>query len=174
MKTNEQNKNIYLSSYDMPSEEEYKNYLIECLEYNEEEAEEMSNNENLYYEFLYDFMNMNLEDFFLSIPKSLDNQKYVLFGHVGLWNGRREIAPTIFDSLTETIKKCLYDSEYYEVSMNNKELNIKISRHDGNNNFTIVPLSANGKKKYEYIQNNTAVFNLNRRDVKRFASNYLY
>ena len=70
----------------MPNEEEYKNYLIECLEYSEEEAEEMSNNENLYYEFCYDFMNMNLEDFFLNIPKSLDDQKYVLFGHVGLWN----------------------------------------------------------------------------------------
>ena len=43
MKTKEQNKNIYLSSYDMPSEEEYKNYLIECLEYDEEDAEEMKN-----------------------------------------------------------------------------------------------------------------------------------
>ena len=69
----------------------------------------------------------------------LKNQKVVVVGELGLWDGKHTIVPTEFDNLYDAIQQCLEDySELIEEE--NGDLIVKAHHHDGINNFIIKKL----------------------------------
>lgn len=63
----------------------------------------------------------------------------VITGTLGLWNGRKEIVPTIKPNLDAAIKACFGSCDEFKVEYNEEEKSISVRsyHHDGCNSFTL-------------------------------------
>lgn len=99
------------------------------------------------------------------------NIPVVLTGTLGLWWGRPEIKPMVFDSVFDALMH-IRETDICEMEAKFVDGEIQVTglHHDGTNCFTIKALSAKGQRKmyqgYEYIDNLKPV------DTKRLP--YLY
>lgn len=58
-------------------------------------------------------------------------------GTLGLWDGRHEIAPAVFDSVYDAIIECVYRADDAEVIWDDGEIIVNAYHHDGVNVFHI-------------------------------------
>lgn len=104
------------------------NYHEDIDTYNQEEFEEYCQE-----------MNDNSFDYKFC---GLENQKVVVIGELGLWNGNKKIYPKEFDNVKKAVYACLEDyNEIYEDSYGN--LHILAYHHDGTNHFIVKKLVDN-------------------------------
>lgn len=133
-------------TYGLYSNEEFNELVIDIMEgdddiENEDEAEERA----------IDYINELLDDELSNIQWSkINNLTYAITGNLGLWDGRKEIAPHYCKNLVEAIRKCINNIDefiIYEDQYGN--LKIDAYHHDGCNHFTIKKLiSGNRDAKY--------------------------
>jgi hypothetical protein len=102
------------------------------------------------------------------------NVPCIITGHLGLWDGSHEIAPTKMDTIYDAIVRCYGRDSLSNLKVNFEDGKIVVyySHHDGTNVFTIYALSESGVKKYEDWEYKGKELNLNKRDIKRLP--YLY
>ena len=126
------------SSY-VPSYEDY----VEYCEMNEIEPKDSDSSD--YWDYVSDMQSLEVSDFFTNLHYSKkDECEVLLTGTLGLWNGNRDIYPIRLNSLTKAIQKCNCKCDDIKVRMENGEIIVEASHHDGTNVFSIKPLSARG------------------------------
>lgn len=137
--------NLYKSWNLMTSEEqdvlrkEYK----ENLDYENDNGDE-----ELFDERIADYLDDGFKDDFGEKYSNLSssplaNQKVVVTGVLGLWNGKKKIKNQAFDSLAKAVARCLEDdNEIYEDQYGN--LHIEAHHHDGVNHFIIKKATIKG------------------------------
>lgn len=114
----------------------------EVEEYNEEHNTELSA-----YEIANEINQQNYDDFFDNLSFSeYNNEKCVIFGSLGLWNGTFSIEPVVTDSIEAAINKAISDSDFVEIKQIRGQLEVKAAHHDGTNYFTIRLLNEKGIK----------------------------
>lgn len=73
---------------------------------------------------------------------------WIVKGHAGLWNGRRE-AMNSFESAEQMLQKITKDCEYIKVWIDNGHTYIKASHHDGTHEFEMKLLTIDGIDELE-------------------------
>lgn len=93
-----------------------------------------------FWDYYNNSINDEIESFWDSL-KWLKNSKYnskcVVTGTLGLWSGNYDIAPTLFTSIYDAMKKCASKADDLYVSVNDNIIDIKAYHHDGTNSFEI-------------------------------------
>lgn len=139
------NKITYLDTYndDGLTYEDYKEW---CEEMEREPCGEDSGD---YYDWLRDEVDINIECFFsnLRYEKGKVQNRCVISGRLGLWNGRPTIEPVMCEDLEEAIRKCWGDCCDVIVELENGVVKVEGLHHDGRNYFEIRPLTARGAQK---------------------------
>ena len=122
----------------------YEDYVEHC-EINECTPSE--DNSQDYWRYVDRMLQNDYNEYLISYIVEEINKKHDLFilcGTLGLWNGKPDIYPEIYNDIGEIIKKItnVRFNYYLKVSydINNKEINIEQSHHDGCNCFTIKAL----------------------------------
>lgn len=102
------------------------------------------------------------------------NVPCIITGHLGLWDGRHEIAPEKVDSVYDAIIKCYGRDGLCKLKVNFEDGKIVVyyTHHDGTNIFNIYALSESGVKKYEDWEYEGKELNLTEEDTKRLP--YIY
>lgn len=98
---------------------------------------------------LYTVTNILRED---EITDFFDNLRYceynendfVIYGSVGMWNGRYNICPVVTSALDKAIYKCIKDCDNYSILLINGGLKITAYHHDGTNYFRVKMLNKKG------------------------------
>lgn len=67
---------------------------------------------------------------------------YLMHGTLGLWSGKKEIAPRLGD-IEDLVRNAIYSGEDAEVYLEDGILNVNVFHHDGTNHFEIRPLVDN-------------------------------
>lgn len=126
--------------------QEEEDFLKEDIQECEKECDREPLDEDELQDRMYDYINMDFEDFMISLKNSkINNNKYVIIGTLGLWDGRKEIYPYECDTLEKAIWKCLNDMYDYSISEDQYgNLNIVACHHDGRNYFTIKKVTPGG------------------------------
>ena len=113
------NTNEDIEDYD---KEAFEDYCINC------------NNDYFYDDFGIKYSNLSCSP--------LNNQKVVVKGILGLWNGTRQVGKT-FDNVAEAVRACLEEYNHiYEDQYGN--LCIEAHHHDGTNHFVIKKVTDKG------------------------------
>ena len=148
---------------------EYQDYVEFCEDnYIEPEGK----NSDAFWEWCREEADNNFECDFENINSCEEyNIPVVLTGTLGLWWGRPDIKPMVFDSVYDALMHIRNTSiDEMEARFVDGHIEVDASHHDGCNVFTIRALSAKGQRKmyqgYEYIDNLKPV------DTKRLP--YLY
>lgn len=125
--------------FDSNAERSYDDY-IEFCEMNdiEPQGEEMEC-----------LQSMDYDDFITNIKHCVYNrQKWAVEGTLGLWNGRKDIVPKVFDNLLEAISACIGSCDYVKIIKNYSKIEVEASHHDGTNRFTLRCLSDLGEIRW--------------------------
>lgn len=110
--------------------ESYKNYCednIIKVNYNSYNFDDFYDTE---YNFIY-------SDFINFIKKSTYNAKSVIFRELRLWQGKHIIEPNIYYTLIYVIEKCIKNSDYFDIYLEDNHINIKDVHYNRINNFNI-------------------------------------
>lgn len=119
--------------------------IINLTEEEIEEYNEDNNTELKDYEIENIFREMEIEDFFSNIKySSIKDEKVVILGTLGLWNGTHDIIPVICDNIEIAINKCINNMDDFKISQENGSICVEAYHHDGTNNFTIKLLNEKG------------------------------
>lgn len=128
----------------------YPTYMLftNNISLNEDEVREYNQENDTNFD-IYELHNIiseqDYEDFIGNLRYcQLNQNKYVMFGSLGLWNGRREIYPIVFESLEDAILKAIRNMDYITITMRNGGIDIECVHHDGRNNFRIKKLNEKG------------------------------
>ena len=108
--------------------------------------EEEGVDENEIQEWFYDSLRIDYDDFLTNIRNS-ENPVCLCIADIGTWQGRR--AGGKIGKLDELISSAMAD--YNDIHHNTKDgtLEIQASHHDGNNYYTIMPLTKKGEEYWE-------------------------
>lgn len=139
------NKITYLDTYnnDGLTYEDYKEW---CEEMEREPCGEDSED---FYNWLHEETDLDAECFFsnLRYAKGMVQNRCVISGRLGLWNGRPTIEPVMCEDLEEAIRKCWGGCQDAIVELENGVVKVEGLHHDGRNYFEIRPLTARGAQK---------------------------
>jgi hypothetical protein len=103
-----------------------------------------------YYEWLMEETRIEWEDFRNNLQDSeWNNNKCMILGSLGLWDGRHTIEGVVCDSLLEAIEKCIEKMNDWDIVLNDGHLEITTYHHDGTNCFEIHLLSKRGEEEIE-------------------------
>lgn len=126
------------------SYEEYKDYMVEM----DEEVHEDNSTE--FWNWVNRMIDCEYEDLFANLKYSgINDTPCVILGHVGLWDGRHEIVPIVFDNITDAIHKAFGSCDYHKIIVENGIINVYSYHHDGCNTFEIRKFNKKGMAKYE-------------------------
>jgi hypothetical protein len=114
------------------------------------------------WDYIYDMRDWEWEDTLDTLISKFRDNSVILSGHLGLWNGRPQIANYYFYDIKEAIDKCLSSGDYWKVTYDNWGIHILVTHHDGTNCFTISPI-----KRYTDLSD-YIVENFNPTKHKRF------
>lgn len=90
------------------------------------------------------------EDFVENLKSTLKNERFVITGTLGLWNGKHDIYAAVKEGLYEAVMYCISDSILdIDVQFNDGVLEVNCHHHDGTNCFEIHRLSYLGKKELD-------------------------
>lgn len=149
---------------------EYGDYVDFCEDNGIEVGEENSDD---FYEWCQQETDDNFEDDMDNIKTCKEyNIPVILTGTLGLWWGRPEIKPVVYESVYDAIQAILEGGSIMDIEARfvDGHIEVEAGHHDGCNVFTIKALSAKGLRKkymgYDYIDNLKPV------DTKRLP--YLY
>ena len=128
----------------------YDDY-VECCEINGIEPAEKGSSE--YWDWVYDEININIEDDMLNMKYSKINDRvFVITGAVQLWNGRPTIKPVFMRGLVDVIKKIWGSGDrHFLIELDTKEgiITSRLWSHDdptGNTCLEVRMLNKNGEK----------------------------
>lgn len=128
-------------NYDFSYTEMYNDF-VEWCECNEIDHTQYNDESEYFHNWVWDNLHQEWEDFMLNIEYDKENmENFIVIGSVGLWNGRYDIQPQFFGTLSKAIKACVYKSEYCIITEENGVINITIIHHDGRNYFSIHKLN---------------------------------
>ena len=155
--------NSFNNNYD------YESYLEHC-EINETEPEEENSQD------FWEYVDMMIDDDYLILKEELSrlNKKYdtfILYGHLGLWNGRPDIYPKTSCDIIDLLEKITQDNllltVYYDKI--DKTIEIEQSHHDGCNCFTIKALKTSALTDYLFSKYENGEFTFqNKRESLNF------
>jgi hypothetical protein len=130
---------------------DYKYYLEWCEDNDVEPAPDDSDE---FYNWCYREQEFDVECFFDNLNYSSKNPVVCLTGDLGLWYGRRDIVPMMFESekingkptsaITKAVKSCINGCDYFMVALENGVLEVNGYHHDGCNTFYIRGLNSVG------------------------------
>lgn len=128
---------------------------------------------------VYKFIDEQFEEiydyFFANLMCSENDDNYcVITGRLGLWNGTPQIEPCVCPSMTDAIKKCLYDMDNAIIKQVNGHLEVVGIHHDGRNCFEIHLLNNKGIDAYDRITEGRGRANLNDRRYHKSLGGYLF
>ena len=107
---------------------------IDHTQYNDES--------DYFHKWLWDSINQDWEIFIDNIEYDKENMEdFIVVGSLGLWNGRHDIQPQCFGTLSKAIKACVSNCEYSIITEENGVINITAIHHDGRNYFSIHKLN---------------------------------
>ena len=132
--------------YDSEREVTYEEYKEHC-EINEREPQPEKSED--YWDYVNDTREWDFDCMSLNLKHSKINYPVLLTGTLGLWNGRHEIYPMLFDSsetttIHDAIMKCATCNGHVKVSFDNGNICVSVAHHDGTNYFEIRKLSSRG------------------------------
>ena len=97
-----------------------------------------------FFDWLWDTLNMEWEDFIYGIKHNKDNNvDCVVVADLGLWYGRRD-AVKHFSTLEDAIYASIKDCDYITIKLEDGVIKVRASHHDGTNHFEIHKLNAKG------------------------------
>ena len=144
-----------MGKYDVIKEQVlYDDYNVDYDAYREEYAECYDDNSVLnsgdsdskFYDWVYSCLNNDWEDLFANLKYSkYANAPCVVFGSLGLWNGRHNVYTTRFEDISTAIKKCVGSSDYAIIKLVNGHIEVCGIHHDGRNYFEIHLLNKLGE-----------------------------
>lgn len=112
----------------------------EVQDYNEENGTNLPS-----YEIANIFRYIEVEEFFENIKySSLKDEKVVILGTLGLWNGRHEIEPCVCSDIEKAINKCIGKADDFCIKQEKGYIFVDAYHHDGTNNFIIKLLNDKG------------------------------
>lgn len=130
--------NLYDDSY-IPEYEEYVDYCeANGIEPDEEDSQDYWDYVNHYHEYDWDDLKTNLK------YSKQAQQPCLVYGTLGLWNGKPNIYPTRCESLIQAINKCCRSVDNIKIDCEDGIINVYAMHHDGTNHFYIQPLSKKG------------------------------
>lgn len=149
---------------------EYSEYLDFCEDNDIEPGDE---NSDEFWEWCREEANINYEYDLEEIRRCKQYDVPVLVtGHLGLWDGKPEIAPVVFPNVYDAIVEMFArDIDDIEAKFVDGEIRVYAYHHDGCNCFTINALSTKGQRKAGYYYDKTYI-DAKPSDVKRLP--YLY
>ena len=141
---------IYLDTRREITQDEYKEYC------DANETPFDGTDEQSFQNYVTDVRQWEIDDFWqnLKYSKYKDN-KVIIFGRLGLWDGKREIEPVGNITLEKAIHKCTLSAEDCEITQEVDGIHISSYHHDGVNTFVIKFLNQKGVETYE--QNSKAI-----------------
>lgn len=116
-------------------------------------------NEEGSHDYWYDINQMTTDDWdnmFCNLKYSkYANEKVMITGCIGRWNGTFDIKPALCNNVMDAIEKCVGGSDDCEINMVDGHIEVIGKHHDGSNYFEIHFLSKKGfnaidKCIYEY------------------------
>jgi hypothetical protein len=129
------------NNYDYKTED-YKASFDEYIELNELDIKN-------YDEELYDFINRDLtyqyEDLLANIKYGSYEIPCVVTGTVGRWNGRFNIYPKRFETLSEAINECCNNVDGIVIKLKDGKIEVKGVHHDATNYYQITCLNKLGQ-----------------------------
>lgn len=127
-------------NYNINYEEWYHEFVDYCKENNLENI--YDEDSDVFYNWVYDTLNMNLDDFFTNLKYDKENNTdCIITGTIGKWNGNFDIYPTKCNTLYDAIIKCIRECDYFVITENNGVIHITSMHHDGRNYFEIHKLN---------------------------------
>ena len=138
----------------------YEDYLDFCKANDIEPQGEDSED---YHEIVEEMKSWDYNDLLSNIKHCAYNrQKWAVEGTLGLWNGRKDIVPVVFDNLLEAISACVHNCDYIKITKYYSTIEVEAIHHDGTNRFTLKCLSDLGENRYG---NNGQVSLNNRKNI---------
>lgn len=138
-------KRVLYSNENLRSYDDYKKYCRECCDMAECEIPAEDSDDFIHWQ--NNESTADWEDFEAEVKcydhKDKKSDGYVVTGSLGLWDGRRDIQPTLFNTLIGAIEKCISGCDYIEVSYDDEEdvIVVSASHHDGTNHFVITEIN---------------------------------
>lgn len=132
--------------YDSEREVSYEEYIEFC---EDQEREPQPENSEDYWDYVSKTSKWDFGDMRMNLEHSKIDYPILLTGMLGLWDGRHEIYPLLFDSSSKTtihdaIMKCATCDGHVKVSFDNGKICVSVGHHDGTNYFEIRKLSSRG------------------------------
>lgn len=137
-------KTIYLDTREEYSLEDYQEYCeFNGIEFNEENTEG-------FYEYQSMMRDGDIRDFYTDLENSEHkNDKVIITGILGLWNGAHDIYPVV-ETLENAIYKCIHNMDDFKIFVDEDgTLNVVGYHHDGTNCFEIHFLTEYGKEHFD-------------------------
>lgn len=116
---------------------DYQSYLEYC---EEEDWTPGSEGSMEYWEWVYDMLGEDWNNLLDNIKFSKNNGRCLIFGTLGLWDGRKEIYPNVANSLVDALSIIARSADTLEIYYENGEITFLGHHHDGTNSFTIRPI----------------------------------
>ena len=81
----------------------------------------------------------------------LDKQAdaFIIFGSMGLWNGRQEIVPEKETKLMNILDKLIHGKDSINISLVDGHIEFSGSHHDGRNSYNIYGITQEGEEIFE-------------------------
>ena len=138
--------------------EDFKEYCqandIDSTNYDEDST--------VFHNWVYGTLSMDWDDMMFNIANDkANNVDCVVIGTLGLWDGKHDVVPTHFPTLTKAINACVERCEYIVITEENGTIYVKATHHDGTNYFEIHKLNAKGYDAHcesDYDLNNEKYF----------------
>lgn len=121
---------------------EYKEYFDEYILMNELDIKN-------YDESLHDFINDELTTHYNDLLNNIKHASYdipcVVTGTIGRWNGRFNMYPQKFETLSDAINRCCINVDDIVIKLKNGKIQIEGVHHDATNYYEITCLNKLGQ-----------------------------
>lgn len=88
-----------------------------------------------------------------------NNYKWVVSGTLGLWNGRHEIEPKLFNNLINALNACFGKCDDIIITKSHSVIKVTALHHDGRNYFELRALSDLGEERANKYDGNISFKN---------------
>lgn len=89
----------------------------------------------------------------------VNNYKWVVSGTLGLWNGRHEIVPKLFNNLIDALNACFGKCDDIIITKSHSVIKVTALHHDGRNYFELRALSDLGEERANKYDGNISFKN---------------
>lgn len=128
-------------NYDFSYTEMYNDF-VEWCKFNDIDHTQYDDESEFFHNWVWETLNQDWEDFKINLKYDKENKNdYLVVGEIGRWDGRREIQPQRFDTLSKAIMACCGSCDYISIDEENGVINITAIHHDGRNYFSIHKLN---------------------------------